>query len=267
MFNNFFYSIYMETNSIQSYLELKKYHFTLFFIHFTQAFAILFLATNFKIPVITTFNQLSNNIGGAFVTKNFIYEIPLVILIWAYLMIAAFFHLLMLNKKINAYYSSKLNQRINPIRWVEYSFSSSIILVVVAILAGYLDFGGLFLIFCLNAIMTYFGYLMETSNNTNSLKINWKPFIVGSIIGALPWVLILFHYFGSLANNLAISNSINLLIPVMFILWTGFPVNMYLHYKEIGPFKEYLNTEKTYIFLSLFTKTLLAWQVLFIYLL
>jgi len=36
---------------------------------------------------------------------------------------------------------------------------------------------------------------------------------------------------------------------------------MILQYGKIGPWRDYLVGEKTYMFMSLFAKTLLAWQV------
>jgi hypothetical protein len=36
---------------------------------------------------------------------------------------------------------------------------------------------------------------------------------------------------------------------------------MFLQYKKIGPWKSYVFGEKFYVFLSLFAKSLLAWQV------
>lgn len=36
---------------------------------------------------------------------------------------------------------------------------------------------------------------------------------------------------------------------------------MFLQYKKIGPWKDYLYGERVYIILSLVAKTLLAWQV------
>jgi len=45
------------------------------------------------------------------------------------------------------------------------------------------------------------------------------------------------------------------------IFFNLFAINMYLQYKKIGKWKDYLYGEKVYIILSLIAKSALAWQV------
>jgi hypothetical protein len=42
-----------------------------------------------------------------------------------------------------------------------------------------------------------------------------------------------------------------------------FAITMILQYRKVGRWREYLAGEKTYMLLSLFAKTMLAWQVFF----
>jgi len=42
-----------------------------------------------------------------------------------------------------------------------------------------------------------------------------------------------------------------------------FALNMYLQYKKVGPWKDYLFGERMFIVLSLLAKTALAWQIWF----
>jgi hypothetical protein len=51
------------------------------------------------------------------------------------------------------------------------------------------------------------------------------------------------------------------IIVSLFILFNIFAVNMWLQYRQIGPWRDYLVGEKAYILLSLTAKALLAWQV------
>jgi len=41
----------------------------------------------------------------------------------------------------------------------------------------------------------------------------------------------------------------------------SFAINMFLQYKKIGPWKNYLFGESMYVLLSLVAKSVLAWQV------
>lgn len=47
----------------------------------------------------------------------------------------------------------------------------------------------------------------------------------------------------------------------IFLFFNVFAVNMFLQYKKVGPWKDYLFGERVYVFLSLFAKSALAWQV------
>jgi hypothetical protein len=47
----------------------------------------------------------------------------------------------------------------------------------------------------------------------------------------------------------------------LFISFNIFAITMILQYAKVGRWKDYLVGEKTYMFMSLFAKTILAWQV------
>ena len=82
-----------------------------------------------------------------------------------FLFISAFFHFLVsIPKKVNTYYNLGLEQYINVFRWYEYALSSSIMMVLIAVLFGIYDLGTLILISLLNASMNLFGLLMEKMN-------------------------------------------------------------------------------------------------------
>jgi hypothetical protein len=51
------------------------------------------------------------------------------------------------------------------------------------------------------------------------------------------------------------------IIASIFVFFNIFAVNMFLQYKKVGPWKDYLFGERMFIVLSLVAKTLLAWQI------
>ena len=54
---------------------------------------------------------------------------------------------------------------------------------------------------------------------------------------------------------------VHAIVPTIFVFFSIFAVNMVLHYKKVGPWKDYLFGERMYIVLSLLAKTVLAWQI------
>jgi hypothetical protein len=113
--------------------------------------------------------------------------------------------------------------------------------------------------------MNLFGLDMELLNSgidKSDKKVNWLPFIFGSIIGLAPWVAIAF-YIGVNPNLDGVPGFVWAILATYFIAFNTFPVNMWLQYAGIGKFKDYLYGERGYIILSLVAKTILTWLVLF----
>jgi len=51
------------------------------------------------------------------------------------------------------------------------------------------------------------------------------------------------------------------IIPTIFVFFNIFALNMFLQYKKVGRWKDYLFGERVYIILSLAAKTALAWMI------
>jgi hypothetical protein len=47
----------------------------------------------------------------------------------------------------------------------------------------------------------------------------------------------------------------------LFVFFDSFAVNQLLQYKQVGPWRDYLFGESTYVALSLVAQSLLAWQI------
>jgi len=161
----------------------------------------------------------------------------------------------------NKSYNENLKKGMNPYRWYEYAFSSSIMIVLIAAFVGIWDFWSLAMIFVLNAMMIMFGYMMELVNQKTE-KTNWSAFNLGCISGGIPWV-VLFAYFVAAVDSASTSTPtfVYMILFIYLVLFMIFAVNMVLQYKGVGRWKDYLYGERVYIILSFVAKTLLAWFV------
>jgi len=162
---------------------------------------------------------------------------------------------------VNKEYNENLKKGMNPYRWYEYAFSSSIMIVMIALFVGVWDFWSLVMIFVLNAMMIMFGFLMEVVNQRTE-KTSWSAFVLGCVSGGTPWV-VLFAYFVAAVSSVGenIPAFVYLIFFIYFALFNVFAVNMVLQYKGVGRWKDYLYGERIYIILSFVAKTLLAWLV------
>jgi hypothetical protein len=151
-------------------------------------------------------------------------------------------------------------QNRNYFRWVEYSLSSSVMIWLIAQLTGVSDFAGLVGIFAVNASMIFFGALQEKYEQPGNGQ--GLPFIFGSMTGIVPWVIILlFTIQPGSATDAEVPGFVYGIIVALFIFFNTFAFNQAFQYKQVGPWRNYLFGEATYITLSLVAKTVLAWQV------
>ena len=176
-----------------------------------------------------------------------------------FLLLSAIFHYIAMSGHYQPHYRRWINRGKNYFRWIEYSISSTFMIWVVAQLAGCYDIGTLLLISAANITMNLLGLLQEMFNNVRDLnrEINWISFNLGVFIGMTPWFIILVYAGASPALP---GYVVALMIPTM-LFFQSFPVNMYLQYARIGQWKEYIFGEKYYIFMSLLSKSCLAWLV------
>jgi hypothetical protein len=115
--------------------------------------------------------------------------------------------------------------------------------------------------FGINAMMNLFGIMMELHNQTTK-KTDWTSFIYGCIAGIIPWVVIMMYFLGALSSAGAKPPAfVYAIIPTIFVFFNIFALNMFLQYKKVGRWKDYLFGERVYIILSLAAKTALAWMI------
>ncbi|WP_232462865.1 heliorhodopsin HeR [Thermococcus sp. P6] len=219
-----------------------------------QGVLILLLSTGFTITVTRgylRYDEATRSLVN--VTEN-LFQVNLAYLIALFPFLTFFAHF-MVSTLLFERYKKNLSKGINPYRWAEYSVTASIMIVIIAMLVGISDIGALIMMFFLNVAMIFFGYDMEHLNQYTE-KVNWTPFIFGSITGLIPWVVIFMTMLRSHPPSFVIWIFVS--IAVLFNL---FPINMVLQYKKVGKWADYLYGEKVYIILSLVSKTLLVWQV------
>ncbi len=160
------------------------------------------------------------------------------------------------------WYTDNLRQSRNYGRWIEYFFSSSIMIVLIAMLTGITEMVALLAIFGVNASMILFGLLQEKYERPGNGK--WLPFIFGCFAGIIPWVgVVLYVLAPGSASEVSPPGFVYGIIVSLFLFFNVFALNMWLQYKKVGPWRDYLFGEKVYILLSATAKSALAWQVFF----
>jgi len=228
-------------------------------LHFGQGVAMLWLANDFKLPVTSSYLKFDVVTKSPQPNLENLFSLKVGPLIAIFLFLSSLAHLIV-GTVANNWYNKNLAKGANFARWIEYSFSSSIMIIVIAMLVGIYDIGSLILLFVLNATMILFGWMMELHNQTTN-KVDWTSFIFGCIAGLATWVVIALYLFGAGGGENKAPDFVYWIYFSIFLFFNCFALNQVLQYKKIGKWVDYLYGERAYIILSLVVKSLLAWQV------
>jgi hypothetical protein len=176
------------------------------------------------------------------------------------LALSAFFHFLIISPAMFGKYSAGLKNNINVFRWVEYSMSSTIMIIVILQLNGTADYIALMGIAAVNVSMILFGWLQEKYATPGDGDL--LPFWFGCIAGIVPWLATLVNILSPKGPaESATPGFVYGIVISLFIFFNCFAIVQYKQYKAQGKWANYLRGERTYIVLSLVAKSLLAWQV------
>jgi bacteriorhodopsin len=192
--------------------------------------------------------------------RETLFDVPFGSAVALFLLLAAVDHLLVAAPRVVDWYEANLGRGINYARWIEYSVSASIMVVLIAMLAGITGVYALIGLFAANAAMILFGLLMERENPPGR-PVRWLPFWLGCVIGAAPWVAIAVAVGGAEAESGGVPTFVFAIFVSLFVLFNSFAINMALQYRRVGRWREYRFGESAYLVLSLVAKSALAWQV------
>jgi hypothetical protein len=235
--------------------KLRTFNAVMGVIHMVQGIVMLLLSNAFTLPLTFTrpeYNAVTNTISP--VSETF-FNIQIGPLVALFLFMSATAHIL-LSTVLYKWYVKNLKNHINPARWYEYSLSASLMIFLIAMLVTIYDFGTLLALFTLTAVMNLMGLMMELHNQTTTKTI-WTSFNIGCIAGFVPWVVI----FIPLVMAASVPDFVIAIFITIAVFFNLFAINMFLQYKKIGKWKDYLYGERMYVILSLVAKSALAWQV------
>ena len=249
--------------------SLARWNRILAGLHSAQFLVMLAIAGTAAVfaPFVPTVKPILEN--GAFAgieqTQVQLFSIPLAWVIASFLAMSAIAHAIA-GWPLRARYEGWLARGMNPLRWVEYAFSSTVMIVAIAYLSYIRDVPALVAIAGCNVAMILFGWSMEAANEGRRDHPDWKHYIFGCIAGIAPWlgiisILLAYGLQPDLPSGAGIPAFVYVIVATLFVSFNVFAITMVLQYRRIGRWRDYLTGEKTYMVMSLVAKSLLAWQV------
>ena len=153
--------------------KLRRLNVIAGFAHLIQMIAVLALSNSFALPVTGTY--MTGPPGSPFAPAVTIFDIRIGWGVALFFGLSALFHFLVASPWFFSRYANGLAHQRNYFRWVEYSLSSSVMIVLIAMVCGISDIAALVALFGVNASMILFGWLQEKYEKPGSG--GWMPFI------------------------------------------------------------------------------------------
>ncbi|MCG3771121.1 MAG: hypothetical protein JW384_02301 [Nitrosomonadaceae bacterium] len=241
-----------------SALRLRRFNLIAGLFHLLQMIAVIALASDFSLPVNATY--MSGPPGSTFAAPVTIFSVLIGPAVALFLGISALAHFIVASPQFFPRYAAGLAAKRNNFRWIEYSISSSVMIVLISQICGITDVTALLAIFGVNASMILFGWLQEKYAQPGNGE--WLPFIFGCITGIVPWIAVVIYVIapGS-TSDVSAPGFVYGIVISLFAFFNSFAAVQLLQYRGRGKWSNYLRGERVYIVLSLVAKSALAWQI------
>lgn len=234
--------------------NLRAWNLGLVVLHTVQAVLILVLAGSFAISVTSSFPV--GPPGSPPPRPEVLFDLRIGAAVAVFLALAAIDHLLS-STVLRKTYEQDLRGGINRFRWIEYSASATVMIVLIAAYCGITDIAALVAVAGANVAMILFGWLQERMNPPGRTRTTMMPFWFGALVGTAPWVAIWLNVLGADAvPGFVVGITVSLQL-----LFFSFGLNQWLQYRGVGRWRDYAYGEKAYLVLSLAAKSALAWQI------
>jgi hypothetical protein len=234
--------------------NLRRWNLGLTFLHLAQAVAIVVLAGDFAIAVTSSFPE--GPPGTPAPAPEPLFDVPIGWAVAVFLGLAALDHLLTATVS-RATYERDLRGGINRFRWVEYSFSATLMIVLIGFYSGVTSVNAVIAVIGANVAMILFGWIQERMNPPGRETTTMLPFWFGTLVGLAPWVAIVVNIVGAQT----VPGFVYGIVVAQFVFFFSFGLNQWLQYRGVGRWADYAFGEKTYLVLSLVAKSVLAWQI------
>lgn len=217
--------------------------------------------------------NVTNSTSGPFSTQCTSlgsYSISWVIICFP--IITSLFHLVIaLAPDVRAQYNVwTLREGRNPLRWLEYSITASLMVWVICQLSGVTNVFLLVVLVLGNVAMQYQGYIMEVANmgRTRAQGFIWSPVTIGFILFAQQWLPIFVYFFAAITSPRPPTAEqvpwfVYTIVFGLFFQFLLFGMVMTLHYYGWPRIlRSNYNNEVAYIILSFVSKFFLDWNLI-----
>lgn len=259
------YESFVKRSLVQN--EILYYlNFSAAIVQAISGIVIIINASDTKYTIYSTFRasappDASGAISSLTPVPKELFSVSIESIITAYLFISSLNHLLVCMKGKKAY-ERGLKHDYNIFRWIEFSFSASLMKVIIGLLCGIIDLNSLILIFGLSSVTMILGLIFELENSGKRMDhlVKWHVYWAAFIPHTFLWVVIL-TYLAKYTTDDNARGFVRPFIIIIFLLDITFPIVLGLQWRAKGLFRLYATGEIVFTILSLIIKNALAWMI------
>lgn len=237
------------------YRRLRLFNVVVGVLLAAQAGFMLLAGNDLALPVSASYLRTDPVESTSPTLPETVFSLRIGVTVAVFLLLAALDHLIVAAPGVHHWYERGLTRRANYARWVEYSVSASIMIVLIGMFVGIRDLAAVMGIFAASTAMILFGLLMERQQRPGAA--DWSAFWFGSLVGLVPWAAVAVY----VTQPPTVPGFVYAIVVTQFLLFFSFAGNMALQYARIGRWRDYVHGEVVYVVLSLTAKSLLAWLI------
>lgn len=255
-------------NDAPSMLELdglNRWHKLLAAVYALQGVAILILATAKSLPV--TINYLGVDSLNSAAQRHDVYaqatqhlfDVRVSYLIAFVFFVAALAHVLAFGK-LRFQYEQDMRHGLNRFGWLERGIAGGVMVATAALVAGISDVLSLLMILALAVVGGIAGLFMECCNRKVT-TVEWKPYLLGSLVSFVPWVIVLMYLLGTQIYGSGVPAYLWWLFGSLVVLGRLAWLTTLVRFKKVGKWRRYVYAERAGLLVSFVTYAAFAWQV------
>ncbi|MHC5795810.1 heliorhodopsin HeR [Lacisediminihabitans sp. FW035] len=172
-------------------------------------------------------------------------------------LLVALSRLVVLLPALSSRYSAEVQDNRHTARWIEFAFSSSITVFLVAGLNGIRDVGALVLCYAITSGATLFFVVQERSPSSGRMLPLW----FAAATGIVPWGVVAFHQVAGLVVGAPPSTLARVITLTMLTFAFAFFLSQWREQRRRDSVQSAVAGERTHVLISLASTSVFAWLV------
>jgi hypothetical protein len=246
--------------------SLRMWHAALAVIFGLQGIFFLILSTGRSYPVVINFlttdplQTAAQNKPVLTAAWHHLFDLNLVVLVGAMLLVAALFHLLVATVW-QSRSEAELQTGGSRLRWTQFAVTGSLLILAVALLAGVQDFTLLLSLVALTIGLNTGNLLAERRAANLRQSAGRAHFVLACVTGGLAWLVVLLSLLAGVVYGQAPAADVWWVFVTAVVLLVLRQVLAGLQRRQTGRWADPVLAERSYMVLNLVLLTLVAWEL------